>query len=334
MEEIDLVQLFRYYLKKSPIIILTTILAILIGYLYVEYIQIPMYHGSTTIILVQNNDNEDSFDVTQNELTVNEKLVSTYSEIIRSRRVLEQVIENLKLKTSTADLADRIEVSSVSETYIIKVTVSDKSNKKAVEIANEVAEVFKKEISDIYNLENVSTVDKAIVEKKPYNVNKAKYLVIFALAGIVLSSGVIFVIYYFDNTIKNKKEIEEKLQLAVLGEIPVAKKLDKKSKRRKNKKKKRDKKLENNNLIITDNKKVDDIDEEIIEPKEEVKKVKKTTTRKSNSKKASTAKSDTKKTTTKSNTSKSSTKKKNTKESVKQTSKEVEGGDKDEGINS
>ena len=334
MEEIVLVQLFRYYLKKSPIIILTTVLAILFGYLYVEYIQIPMYHGTTTIILVQNNNDEDSLDVTQNELTVNEKLVSTYSEIIKSRRVLEQVIEKLKLKTSIADLVNRIEVSSVSETYIIKITVSNESNKKAVEIANEVAEVFKKEISDIYNLENVSTIDKAIVEKKPYNVNKTKYLIIFALAGIVLSSGVIFVIYYFDNTIKDKKEIEEKLQSAVLGEIPVAKKLDKKSKRIKKRKKKRDKQLENNNLIITDNKKVDDTDEEIIEPKEKVKKAKKTTARKSNSKKASTTKSDTKKTTTKSSTRKGNTKNKNTKESIKQTSKEVEGGDKDEGINS
>lgn len=334
MREIDLVQLFRYYLKKSPIIILTTILAILIGYLYVEYIQIPMYHGTTTIILVQKNDKEDSFDVTQSELTVNEKLVSTYSEIVKSRMVLEKVIDNLELKISTNKLTKKIDVSAVTDTYIIKISVSDKDKNKAAKISNEIANVFKNEVTNIYNLENVSIVDKAIVEKKPYNVNKAKYLVIFALAGIVLSSGVIFVIYYFDNTIKNKKEIEEKLQLAVLGEIPVAKKLDKKSKRRKNQKKKRDKKLENNNLIITDNKKVDDIDEEIIEPKEEVKKVKKTTTRKSNSKKASTAKSDTKKTTTKSNTSKSSTKKKNTKESVKQTSKEVEGGDKDEGINS
>lgn len=331
MEIIDLFQLFKYYLKKIQIIILTTILAILIGYFYVEYIQVPMYHGTTTIILVQKSENDDNFDVTQNELTVNEKLVSTYSEIIKSRRVLEQVIEKLELKTSTKELAEQIKIESISETSIIKIIVSDKNNKKAVKIANEVAEVFKEEISNLYNLENVSTVDKAIVEKKPYNVNKVKHIIIFTLSGIILSSSLIFLMYYFDNTIKTSKEIEEKLQLPVLGEVPVTKKLTKKKKKRI---------LTNKNHEIKDNKIYINNDKIIESPK---KKSTKTTSKKSSTKKTSTPKSDTKKSTVKSNTSKSSTKKSTTKNTTKKKStnttkkspsKKVEGGSKDERTNS
>ena len=228
MEEINLTELLSYYLKKLPIIILVTVLMVLVGYFYSEEIQVPMYHGTTTIILVQKSDDNQSANMTQSEVNLNEKLVSTYSQIIKSRRVLDQVKNNLKLeKLSVNDLANKIGVTGVDDTSIIKVSVSDKNNKMAMNIANEVASVFKKEITDIYNLENVSVVDKAIIEEEPYNVNIKKELLIFGFAGLVLSCGVIFVIYYFDNTIKSKKDIES-LDLPILAEVPSVKRLTRK----------------------------------------------------------------------------------------------------------
>ena len=230
MEEINVIELLNYYLKKLPIILLVTILMTLIGYFYTTNIKTPLYQGTTTIILVQKHEGNENSAVTQNELNINQKLVTTYSEIIKSRRVLETVISSLNLKTTPEKLAKNITVTSVSDTSIIKVTVSNKSNKKATKIANEVATIFKQEISKIYNLENISVIDNAIIEKEPYNINIIKETIIFGLIGLIITCGIIFILYYFDNTIKNKKEIEEKLHLAVLGEIPVANKLEKKKK--------------------------------------------------------------------------------------------------------
>lgn len=231
MEEINLKDLFSYFVKRIPIIIIVTIIALIIGLIYSTKIQVPMYHGTTTIILVQKQNDKDTSYAYQNELNINEKLVTTYSQIIKSRRVLDQVINNMKLKTTAKELAEKIDVTSVTDTSIIKVSVSDKDSKRAVMIANEVANVFKKEISNIYNLENVSIVDNAIIEEKPYNINILKELLIAGLAGIVLSCGTLFVIYYFDNTIKTKSDIEESIGLPVLTEVPTAKKLAKNNKR-------------------------------------------------------------------------------------------------------
>ena len=247
MEEINLKDLFNYYVKRIPIIIIVTTIALIIGLIYSTKIQVPMYHGTTTIILVQKQSDKDTSYAYQNELNINEKLVATYSQIIKSRRVLEQVINDLKLdydyeylnknvsaeavedteilEITPKELAEDINVTAVTDTSIIKVSVSNKDNKKAVMIANGVADVFKKEISDIYNLENVSIVDNAVIEEKPYNVSILKELLIAGLAGIVLSCGVLFVIYYFDNTIKTKTDIEELIGLPVLAEVPTAKKL-------------------------------------------------------------------------------------------------------------
>ena len=225
MEEINIIELLNYYVKKLPIIIIITLLTLIGGAFYIARIQVPLYHGTTTIILVQKTEDNQSANATQNELNLNEKLVTTYSQIIKSRRVLEQVINSLELNIVTEKLADKITVTSVSETPIIKVTVSDEDAENAVEIANELASVFKSEITKIYNLENISIIDKAIIEEKPYNINVAKQMIIYGLVGFIVSCGIIFVVYYFDNTIKNKKEIESKLNIPVLSEIPVANKL-------------------------------------------------------------------------------------------------------------
>lgn len=229
MEEIELKEILEYYLKKTPVIILMTILVILIGYLYIEYYQIPMYHGKTTIILIQRDDiTINDLNKTENQLNINEKLVATYSEIIKSRRVLEQVINNLSLKKTYDELEEKVSIDSVSETSIIEITVSDKNNEQAAIIANEIASTFKEEIVKIYNLENVSIIDEAIIETKPYNINLIKQLIICGIIGVAIACILIFIIYYFDTTIKNKKEIETKLNLPVLGEVPLAEKLLKK----------------------------------------------------------------------------------------------------------
>lgn len=305
MEELNLNELLNYYLKKLPIIVIVTLLSLIAGYIYTEEVQIPMYHGTTTIILVERQEGDETSIVTQNELLINEKLVSTYSQIIKSRRVLEQVIDDLKLKDTTGSLAERIEVTAVTDTSIIKVSVSDENNKKAVKIVNKIAEIFKEEVTDIYNLENVSIIDKAIVEDEPYNVSLLKQLVICALAGIVLSCGLIFVMFYFDNTIKNKKEIEEKLNLAVLGEIPTAKKLTKN-----HRKTRRKRKISNDDIRAKDIK--DDVfanvDNDIeVEDTSTKKKATNDAAKKKNTKKV-TYKNETKTTKKKSTTKKSTTK--------------------------
>ena len=95
-----------------------------------------------------------------------------------------------------------------------------KRKKMAVKIADEVADVFSDEIQDIYNLENVAIIDKAEEADAPYNINYVKDNVIYLMIGVVLSFGVVFVMYYFDTTIKSSETVEEKLGLTVIGIVP------------------------------------------------------------------------------------------------------------------
>lgn len=216
MEEIDLLELLEYFKTKVFWIILAIILAIGIGNIYTILTRVPMYKSDTTIVLVS----EKSEGYNSTELQLNKNLIGTYSEIIKSRKVLDPVIKNLDLAYSYNDLKNNIAVSSVNNTEIIKISVSDSNPDQATDIANEIAKVFTIEIQKIYKLNNVSTLDIAISSIKPYNVNYIKDNVVYVAIGLIISCGLVFITFYFDTTIKTSEEIENKLGLTVIGIVP------------------------------------------------------------------------------------------------------------------
>ena len=116
-----------------------------------------------------------------------------------------------------------ISVNSINDTEIISVVVKNEDPVVAMKIANEVAEIFCDEIVEIYQIKNVNIIDKAEVNDVPYNVNLVKQIIMYLLIGVVLSCAVVFIMYYFDTTIKTKEEIEERVGLPVLGIIPIKK---------------------------------------------------------------------------------------------------------------
>ena len=216
MEEINLSEVYSYFKTKILWIILAIVVIVILGNIYTIITRTPMYQSNTTIVLV----GESKKEYNQSDSLLNQNLIGTYSQIIKSRKVLSQVIENLDLKMTTEELSNSITTSSVEETEIIQITVENAKAKDAKKITDELAEVFAKEIKDIYHLENVEIIDKAEIAKTPYNVNYLKDNVIYLVIGLVLSFGVVFVMYYFDTSIKSSEVVEEKLGLTVIGIVP------------------------------------------------------------------------------------------------------------------
>lgn len=217
METIDLKDMVSYFKSKISIIILFIVVVGIMGCLYGLFIQKPVYKSSTSIVLI--SESQTGATLTYNDVSLNQNLVSTYSEIIKSRRVLNQVIDNLSLDYSYSNLSKNVEVSSVTGTQIIKISVSDRNNKTAMKIADEIAKVFAKEIPELYNISNVNILDYAEAASNAYNVNFIKQSIIYLLIGLVLGLGITFVMYYFDRSVKNISQVEEKIKLPVLATV-------------------------------------------------------------------------------------------------------------------
>lgn len=223
MEEIDLKELFEFIKKKIGLLITITVVICLLGCIYGLFIQKPMYKSYTTIIL-GGNETTASQTITQSDITLNKNLVDTYAEIVKSRRVLEQVIAELDLEETYEELSNKISVSSVNNTEIIKITVSDRNPIEAKNVANVTANFFSKEVVKLYNMNNVNVLDEANEANEPYNINISKQVIIYFFIGIIIALSILFIIFYFDRTIKSVEQVEQKIKLPILGGVEEYKK--------------------------------------------------------------------------------------------------------------
>ena len=214
MEEIDILDFLGYYLSRIFIVLIIIILMLLAGNVYFNYFKKPLYKSDTTVILVSEGETN------QADLLLNKNLVSTYSNIIKSKRVLNAVIKKLKLKTTYTKLSEMISVSSINDTEIIKISVISKNNEKAAKIANAIVPVFSEEVERIYGIENVSILDEATASEVPYNMNFTNNYILLGIIGLLIGSMIVFTMYYFDTSIKSAATIEENLGLTVLGMVP------------------------------------------------------------------------------------------------------------------
>ena len=214
MEEIDLKELFLFVKDKVGLLIIITASVCLFGCIYGLFMQKPMYSSYTTVILSGN----DSM-ITQNDVALNKNLVNTYAEIVKSRRVLDQVIDELDLNIKYEQLSSKISVSAVNNTEIIKISVSDLDAVKAKNIANVTASYFASEVVDLMGMDNVDILDEAIESDVPYNINVTKQVIIYFMLGLVLAVGILFVIFYFDRSVKSIEQVEQKIKLPILGGV-------------------------------------------------------------------------------------------------------------------
>lgn len=218
MEEFNIFEFLKYYWSKILFVIIFVIIGLVGSYIYTFNTQVPIYESKTSLLLTKSSDSTTT--ITQNDVSLNKNLVSTYRQIIKSRRILDEVIKNMYLELSYEELSKQVEVSSVNDTELIVISVYNEDNNLAKYIADEIANVFKKEIVEIYNIENVSIIDSAIISDIPYNVHILKQFLIGGALGFVLSSAIILFFFYLDDTIKTEEDIERKIGLAVLGSVP------------------------------------------------------------------------------------------------------------------
>lgn len=221
MEEIDLKELFDYFLKKIYVVILLVIISLSVGLIYTVYIKTPLYKSTTSIILASNENAATTTNttITQADITINQNLVNTYTEIIKSKAVLERTISILGLDYNYSTLAKNISVTSVDNTEIINVSVLDKDPNKAKDIANEIADIFKVKVKDIYNMKNVSILDSAELSDRPDNINIVKEVILYIAIGLIIGLLYVFLRFYFDRNIKTISEVENKTELPIMGSV-------------------------------------------------------------------------------------------------------------------
>lgn len=213
MEEIYIHDILDYFVKKIWVIGTITVLTVLIGLIYSLGIKTPMYRSTTSVILASNQT------ITQSDLTLYQKLINTYTQIVTSKNVINDTINDLKLPYTYDGLKKNVNVNAVTDTEIINISVMNEDAQLAKNISDTIAKNFKEEVVAIYNLTNVSILDQAEVSSHPYNHNVVKETIVYTVVGILLGFVFVFFRYYFDRNIKTKEEVEERIKLPIMGSV-------------------------------------------------------------------------------------------------------------------
>ena len=218
MEEINIKDYFKYLKHYIAGFIILTILIVGGVAVYDLGIKKPVYQASTSVVIARADSSEGGA-ATVNEINAGTKLANTYSEIAKSELVLNQVIENMRLSTSSKELSKNVTIKPVEDTSIIKISVRDRDPEQAAKIANEIATVFSQEIAKIYKLENVSQLSVAVAPTAPANNTLIRDLILAAAATILGVAAFAFLKFYLDDSVKHSDDVEKMIGLPITGTI-------------------------------------------------------------------------------------------------------------------
>jgi capsular polysaccharide biosynthesis protein len=218
-ETIDLREYLHILKKRLWIVVLITFITTTASGIISFFVLDPVYQANTTLYVGKNISMEGN--IGYQDVLLSGQLVKDYRELAKSRLVSNIVINELGLKdTSTTEIADMLGVNLRSDTRIIEITAQHMNPVFARDVANKVADVFKRKSVELIEVDNVQVIDIAEIPTDPIKPNKMMNVAIGFILGMMLGLGLIFLIEYLDNTLKTANDIEKHLGLAVIGTIP------------------------------------------------------------------------------------------------------------------
>lgn len=157
-ETIDLRKVLNILKKNWKWILFTPISLFILSMAITFFILTPKYSASTQVLVNQKESDSKLFaQQVQSDL----QLINTYSEIIKSPRILDKVSHNLKDRYSSEEISAMLTVSNQADSQILNIAIKNEDSEEASIIANEVANVFKKDIKKIMSVDNVSILSNA-----------------------------------------------------------------------------------------------------------------------------------------------------------------------------
>lgn len=215
-EEISLVELFGIIKKRLGLIINLTLTGLLIVSFYTFFVATPEY-SSTTQLLVNRSQQTDM--IQRSDIDTNVQLINTYKDIIKGPVILDEVREDLNLSQSHGALSNQITIANEANSQVFSIRVTDINPHNAATIANTTASVFKENLNEIMNVDNVTVISAAEANLNPISPNHTLNLAIGVVLGGMIGVGLAFLLEFMDNTIKDERFIVEELGWTSLGRI-------------------------------------------------------------------------------------------------------------------
>lgn len=222
--EIDLLQILEVARKNIILFICIFVVMCAVGFAYSEFYLPKTFAASSKIIIVKDDNSLGaSSTITYNDVQLSQRLVSTYSEILKSEAISDEVIRNLSLSDrdiGTKEYNDMVKISNADSTEVITIQVISGDPQLSAAMANEIVDVFISKVYDIMRIQNVSVLDSAKVPTEKHGPSITKYTAIGGAFGIMICVLIILLKIFTDRKVKTEDEVKAILNYPIIGTIP------------------------------------------------------------------------------------------------------------------
>ena len=189
----------------------------------VSFLVTPTYESTATVYVYNSSSGiSTSGVINNNDLQAAESLASTYSKIFQSNAVLDSVLQDLNYtnKLSRKELSEMIEVSIISDTQLLELSVTSPDPEFSCKVAKSFITIAPQEIVRITKAGGVEVVDQPEVATEKSSPRTVFDTAIGFLVGIILAFIIIVLRAISDTTVYLSEDLEAIPGLTVLGQIP------------------------------------------------------------------------------------------------------------------
>jgi capsular polysaccharide biosynthesis protein len=217
--EIDLVEIFYLLWEHVVQIILCLIAGAIVAFVYSYFLIAPTYTATSKMYIVSSSS---SSAINLSDLQLSSNLKADYQELMKSRTMLQDVINNLGLAETLTpqDFQKQITITNPSDTRILYLTVVDKDPTIAADKANELARQAERYLPDIMNSGKPNIYESAIIPSSKSAPSYVRNTVIGALLGALACCGYLIVRFLMNDTLVTPDDVYKYLGLQPLATIP------------------------------------------------------------------------------------------------------------------
>ena len=221
--ELDVLQMFRALWKRMWLLLLSMIVFGAAMFWYSSFI-IPPKYVARAMLYVNNSSisvGGAQISISSQDIIAAKSLVNTYVVILKSRNVLQDVIEETGVDYSYSQLKAMISAEAVESTEVFEVCVKSTDPAEAKLIADAICRLLPEKVEDVVDGSSVRIVDRAVKPASKSSPSVTKFTAIGMLIGLVVSVIFVIVLELFDQYIRSEDYLLQTFpDIPVLGVIP------------------------------------------------------------------------------------------------------------------
>lgn len=227
---IQIVEYFDILKSKWKSIVVITLSFMLLFSVYSIFFIKQQYEANVKVFVGKQQFQNVEQVYSNEEVLLYQRLITTYSEIVKSKKLINNAITESKINLSkdknampevTVEAAlKNLSVQPIDETQILQINYISNNAQEGYDMLYSITENLIAYSKELYPTVNIKVLEQVSVEHGNLMSKKLMFTAIGLALGLAIGIGVILLIAYIDNTFKNKKQLEQELGISVLGVIP------------------------------------------------------------------------------------------------------------------